>query len=146
MAPTDPNLASLVGLSSVKRGHYVQYRGAEARLDRVMVALEGISKALVQTDQGPERLVVAVLETVREHLGAEWVLFALADGHLEQASPRHLIAARDEGILSFETVGVAHLPTDLPVDVLNRLIDVLRGERTVLHLSLIHISEPTRPY
>ncbi|GAA3043515.1 two-component system sensor histidine kinase MnoS [Gordonia defluvii] len=137
MAPTDPNLASLVGLSSVKRGHYVQYRGAEARLDRVMVALEGISKALVQTDQGPERLVVAVLETVREHLGAEWVLFALADGHLEQASPRHLIAARDEGILSFETVGVAHLPTDLPVDVLNRLIDVLRGERTVLHVPIV---------
>jgi len=101
-----------------------------------MTALEGISKALVQTDQGPERLVVAVLETVREHLGAEWVLFALADGHLEQAAPRHLIAAHDGGILAFEAGGVAHPPTDLPVEVLNRLIDVLRGERTVLHVPI----------
>ncbi len=137
MAASDPDLASLVGLSSVKRGHYAQYRGAEARLNRVMTALEGISKALVQTDQGPERLVVAVLETVREHLGAEWVLFALADGHLEQAAPRHLIAARDEGILAFEAGGVAHAPTDLPVEVLNRLIDVLRGERAVLHVPIV---------
>ncbi|UQE76353.1 histidine kinase [Gordonia sp. PP30] len=132
MTTPDADLASLVGLSSVKGGHYGQYRGTEARLNRMITALESISAALVQTDRGPEQLAVAVLEAIAEHLDADWVLFALADGQLEQVVPRHLIAGRDEGILAFEGVGVAHPPTELPVSVLNRLIDVLRGEVTVL--------------
>ncbi|MFC0313455.1 sensor histidine kinase [Gordonia phosphorivorans] len=143
-APRD-DLASLVGLTSVKGGHYAQFRGSEARLHRVMAALEGISGALAQTDQGPERLVVEVVETVREHLTAQWVVFALADGQLEQAAPRHLIAAPDRGILAFEGVSVAHSPTELPPEVLNRLIDLLRGERTVLAAPIVddhHVHVP----
>ncbi|MCF8590204.1 MadS family sensor histidine kinase [Gordonia liuliyuniae] len=130
---SDPDLASLLGLRTVKAGHYAQYRGSEARLSRVMHALEGISKALVQTAAGPEGLVVAVVETVRDHLGAQWVLFALADGQLVGTSPRHLIAGPDGRILAFEGVRVAEPPTGLPDAVLNRLNDVLRGEVTVLH-------------
>ena len=128
MTPAEPDLASLVGLRTVKAGHYAQYRGSEARLGRVMTALDGISKALVQTAQGPETLLVAVVETVRDHLGADWVLFALADGQLEETSPRHLIAAGDGRILAFEGASVAAPPVGLPDPVLNRLNDVLRGE------------------
>ncbi|MCF8570647.1 histidine kinase [Gordonia sp. HY002] len=129
----DPDLASLVGLRTVKAGHYAQYRGSEARVGRVMLALDGISKALVQTAAGPEALVVAVVETVRDHLGAAWVLFALADGQLVGTGPRHLIAGPDGQILAFEGVQSAESPTELPDVVLNRLNDVLRGEVAVLH-------------
>lgn len=130
---SDPDLASLVGLRTVKAGHYAQYRGSEARLSRVMLALEGISKALVQTASGPEALVVAIVETVRDHLGAQWVLFALADGHLVGTGPRHLIAGPGGRMLAFEGARVAEPPSELPDEVLNRLNDVLRGEVTVLH-------------
>ncbi|WP_347955568.1 MadS family sensor histidine kinase [Gordonia aichiensis] len=133
MAEPAPDLASLVGLRTVKGSHYAQFLGTAARLGRVMTALEGISKALVQTASGPEALVVAVVETVRDHLGADWVLFALADGQLGQTTPRHLIASGDGRIMAFEGVGVATEPTDLPDPVLNRLNDVLRGEGDVLH-------------
>lgn len=145
MSDPDVDLASLVGLSSVKGGHYAQYRGTAARLNRVMTAMEGISRALVQTDRGPELLVVAVLEAIREHLDADWVLFALADGQLEQTAPRHLIATRDQGIVAFEGVSVAQAPTELPAAVLNRLIEVLRGEKTVLAAPIVedhHLHAP----
>lgn len=133
MSEPTPDLASLVGLRTVKGSHYAQFRGTSARLGRVMTALEGISKALVQTVEGPEALVVAVVETVRDHLGADWVLFALADGQLGQTSPRHLIASGDGRIMAFEGVSVATSPVDLPDPVLNRLNDILRGEEDVLH-------------
>ncbi|KXT56768.1 histidine kinase [Gordonia sp. QH-12] len=141
----EPDLASLVGLRTVKAGHYAQFRGTAARLSRVMTALEGISKALVQTAEGPEALVVAVVETVRDHLGADWVLFALADGQLGKTTPRHLIASGDGRIMAFEGVRIATEPTDLPDQVLNRLNDVLRGERDVLHGPIVsehHIHVP----
>ncbi|QRY63617.1 sensor histidine kinase [Gordonia sp. PDNC005] len=144
-SPIDPDLASLVGLRTVKGGHYAQYRGSEASLNRVMMALEGISKALVQTAAGPETLLVAVVETVRTHLDAAWVLFALADGQLSGTAPRHLIANGDGEILAFEGVTIATPPTGLPDPVLNRLNDVLRGEVTVLHGPIVddhHVHVP----
>ncbi|MGB3301263.1 MAG: histidine kinase [Gordonia sp. (in: high G+C Gram-positive bacteria)] len=133
MTGQTPDLASLVGLRTVKGSHYAEFRGTAIRLGRVMTALEGISKALVQTVEGPEALVVAVVETVRDHLDAEWVLFALADGQLGDTSPRHLIASGDGRIMAFEGVSVATPPVDLPDPVLNRLNDILRGEEDVLH-------------
>ncbi|MFT3662987.1 MAG: histidine kinase [Gordonia sp. (in: high G+C Gram-positive bacteria)] len=145
MSSSDVDLASLVGLHSVKGGHYAEFRGSEARLNRVITAMGAVSQALVQTDQGPENLVVEVLNALLEHLNAEWVLFALADGHLEQAAPRHLIAARTGGVLAFEGVSVAQSPSDLPVEVLNRLIDLLRGEEIVLDSPLLedhHVHVP----
>ena len=48
-----PELDSLVGLHSVKGSHYAQYRGVEQRLTRVVGALDRISRALVQTAEGP---------------------------------------------------------------------------------------------
>ena len=145
MAASEPDLARLVGLRTVKGGHYAEFRGTTARLSRVMTALEGISKALVQTASGPEALVIAVVETVRDHLGAEWVLFALADGHLGQTGPRHLIASGDGQIMAFEGASVAQPPADLPDPVLNRLNDVLRGEDEMLRGPLVgdhHIHVP----
>lgn len=145
MSAPEPDLASLVGLRTVKAGHYAEFRGTAARLSRVMTALEGISKALVQTAAGPEALVVAVVETVRDHLGADWVLFALADGKLGDTGPRHLIASGEGQLLAFEGVRAATLPTDLPDPVLNRLNDVLRGEDDMLRGPLVggnHIHVP----
>ncbi|MBM7366570.1 MadS family sensor histidine kinase [Gordonia hydrophobica] len=138
MGAPKPDLASLVGLRTVKRGHYAEFRGTAARLSRVMTALEGISKALVQTASGPEALVVAVVETVRDHLDADWVLFALADGQLGQTGPRHLIASGDGRIMAFEGAQAADQPTDLPDQVLNRLNDVLRGDDERLRGPLVH--------
>lgn len=145
MAAPEPDLAQLVGLRTVKGGHYAEFRGTAARLSRVMTALEGISKALVQTASGPETLVVAVVETVRDHLGADWVLFALADGHLGRTGPRHLIASGDGQLMAFEGASVAQPPTELPDAVLNRLNDVLRGEDEMLRGPLVgdhHIHVP----
>ena len=137
MGAPEPDLSALVGLHTVKGGHYAQYRGTAARLGRVITALEGISKALVQTASGPDVLVAAVVDAVREHLGARWVLFALADGALEQTGPRHLIAERDGTISAFEGVAGAPVPTDLPDAVLNRLNDILRGEAAVLAAPIV---------
>nr|WP_281378475.1 GAF domain-containing sensor histidine kinase [Gordonia humi] len=120
-------------MRTVKAGHYAQFRGFQARLSRVMLALEGISKALVRTTDGPEALVVEVVKTVRDHLGADWVVFALADGRLVGTGPRHLIIDSDGALLAFEGASVAQPPGALPDVVLNRLNDVLRGEVTVLH-------------
>ena len=58
MRTTD--LAQLTGLRSGKPTFYPQYRGASARLERVVAALELISRALVRTVEGPETLICAV--------------------------------------------------------------------------------------
>ena len=54
-------------------------------------ALERISAALVRTMEGSEALVRAVVEAAADHLSAEWVVFALVDGELPDARPRHLV-------------------------------------------------------
>ena len=65
-----PDLAALTGLRSGKSTYYPQYRGAAERLERVVHALELISRALVRTVEGPETLVCAVAEAARAHLSA----------------------------------------------------------------------------
>lgn len=119
---------SLVGLHSVKGSHYAQYRGVERRLGRVVDAMDRISRALVQTAQGPETLVVSVVRAVQEHLDAEWVVFALGDGELERTGPRHLMLTRDGDIYAFEGAEIASSPRDVPDAVLNRLNDILRNQ------------------
>lgn len=130
MPRPDPSgdLESLVGLRSVKGTHYAQFRGVEQRLTRVVGALERISRALVRTAEGPETLVLAVLDAAREHLAADWVLFALSDGRLERTGPRHLMMDSSGSVYAFEGVDSAQEPRDLPDDVLNRLNDILRGQ------------------
>lgn len=86
-----PDLEALTGLRSGKPHYYPQYRTSAERLHRVIQALEGISAALVRTMEGSEALVRAVVEAVADHLSAEWVVFALVEGELPDARPRHLV-------------------------------------------------------
>ncbi|WP_031468357.1 MadS family sensor histidine kinase [Sciscionella sediminilitoris] len=84
-------LDQLTGVRSGKRSYYPEYlRGAE-RLESAVRALHRISRALVYTADSPQDLVEAVVHAAAEHLHAEWVLFALADGVLQAAQPRHLL-------------------------------------------------------
>ncbi|MGC4934666.1 MadS family sensor histidine kinase [Gordonia sp. DT30] len=123
-----PDFDSLIGLHSVKGSHYAQYRGVEKRLARVVGALDRISRALVQTAEGPETLVLSVVRAVAEHLDAEWVVFALCDGELDRTGPRHLMMAGDGTTYAFEGVQMARIPSHLPDEVLNWLNDILRNQ------------------
>lgn len=133
-----PDLERLTGVRSGKGTFYPELRVAAQRTERVIAALDAISRALVQTVNGPEKLVRAVAEAARTHLGAEWVLLALADGALPEARPRHLILDVDGRAYSFE--GFASAPQsmpNLPDPVLNRLIDILRGQLAQFRLPVI---------
>jgi len=133
-----PELERLTGVRSGKGTFYPEFRVTAQRLDRVLAALDAISRALVQTVNGPEKLVRAVAEAARVHLGADWVLLALADGALPQAKPRHLIVDARGAAYAFEGLSGAQDPVPhLPDDVLNRLNDVLRGELTRFRLPVI---------
>jgi signal transduction histidine kinase len=90
-----PDLAVLTGLRSGKGSYWTQYRGAAERLERVVHALDLISRALVRTVEGPETLVCAVAEAARAHLAARWVVFALTDGALHDSGPRRLVLGPD---------------------------------------------------
>ena len=90
-----PDLEALTGLRSGKPHYYPEYRVAAERMRRVIHALERISAALVRTMEGSEALVRAVVEAAANHLCAEWVVFALVDGELPDARPRHLVRGPD---------------------------------------------------
>ena len=57
-----PDLERLTGVRSGKGTFYPEFRVAAQRTERVVAALEAISRALVQTTHGPEPLVRAVAE------------------------------------------------------------------------------------
>ncbi|ORX17862.1 MULTISPECIES: MadS family sensor histidine kinase [Mycolicibacterium] len=133
-----PDLERLTGVRSGKPTFYPEFRVAAQRTERVIAALEAISRALVQTVNGPEKLVRAVAEAARTHLGADWVLLALADGALPEARPRHLILDADGHAYSFEGLsGAKHPVPHLPDAVLNRLNDILRGQLAQFRLPVI---------
>jgi signal transduction histidine kinase len=90
-----PDLEALTGLRSGKPHYYPEYRVAAERMRRVIHALERISAALVRTMEGSEALVRAVVEAAANHLSAEWVAFAIVDGELPDARPRHLVRGPD---------------------------------------------------
>ncbi|WP_433504509.1 MadS family sensor histidine kinase [Pseudonocardia halophobica] len=90
-----PDLDALTGLRSGKPSFYPEYRVSAVRLRRVILALERISAALVRTMEGSEALVRAVVDAAADHLSADWVAFALVDGRLKDASPRHLVLGPD---------------------------------------------------
>ena len=124
-----PDLARLTGLRTGKGRFYPELRVTAQRLDRVVAALDTISRALVQTIDGPENLVRAVAEAARANLDADWVLLALADGALPEASVRHLILDSAGVAYAFEGLSGAEDPgQSLPDVVLNRLNDILRGQ------------------
>jgi signal transduction histidine kinase len=133
-----PDLERLTGVRSGKGTFYPEFRVTAQRLERVLAALDTISRALVQTVHGPENLVRAVAEAARIHLNAEWVLIALADGALPQARPRHLILDASGDAYAFEGLSGARCPgPHLPDAVLNRLNDILRGQLAQFRLPLI---------
>jgi signal transduction histidine kinase len=133
-----PDLERLTGVRSGKPTFYPEFRVAAQRTERVIAALDAISRALVQTVNGPEKLVRAAAEAARVHLGAEWVLLALADGALPEARPRHLILDSEGYPYSFEGLsGTKHPVPHLPDAVLNRLNDILRGRLAQFRLPVI---------
>jgi len=133
-----PDLERLTGVRSGKGTFYPELRVAAQRLDRVVAAFDIISRALVQTTEGPENLVRAVAEAARIHLDAEWILIALADGALPEASPRHLILDSAGVAYAFEGLSGATDPgPHLPDAVLNRLNDILRGQLAQFRLPVI---------
>jgi signal transduction histidine kinase len=133
-----PDLDRLTGMRSGKGTFYPEFRVTAQRLERVVAALDAISRALVQTVHGPENLVRAVAEAARTHLNAEWVLLALADGALPEARPRHLILDADGTAYAFEGLSGARDPgPHLPDAVLNRLNDILRGQLAQFRLPVI---------
>jgi signal transduction histidine kinase len=133
-----PDLERLTGVRSGKPTFYPEFRVAAQRTERVIAALDAISRALVQTVNGPENLVRAAAEAARVHLGAEWVLLALADGALPEARPRHLILDAEGYPYSFEGLSGAKDPVPhLPDAVLNRLNDILRGQLAQFRLPVI---------
>lgn len=139
MSPASaPDLEQLTGLRSGKGTFYPEFRVMAKRLDRVVAALDTISRALVQTTEGPANLVRAVAEAARAHLDADWVLLALADGALPEASPRHLILDSEGAPYAFEGLTGARDPgPHLPDAVLNRLNDILRGQLGQFRLPVI---------
>lgn len=125
MSPTtssggEHDLDLLTGIRSGKPSFYVEYLASAERLRRVIHALDRISRALVRTTEGPGTLVRAVAEAAAEHLTAHWVVFALADGALPEASPRHLVLGPR----------LTEVPPDgaLPEHVATHLEAVRRGE------------------
>ncbi|GAA4146759.1 MadS family sensor histidine kinase [Actinomadura keratinilytica] len=97
MSGPDPthDLGVLTGLRSGKRSFYPAYVRSTERLERTVKALDGISRALVRTAEGPRALVEAVVRAAAEHLQAHWLLLVVADGALRAARPRFLLYADD---------------------------------------------------
>jgi signal transduction histidine kinase len=85
------DLGVLTGLRTGKRSFYPEYVQSNQRLERAVVALDRTSRALVRTADGPRALVEAVVRAAAEHMDAEWLLLALADGALRAARPRFLL-------------------------------------------------------
>ncbi|SHK70306.1 Signal transduction histidine kinase [Pseudonocardia thermophila] len=91
VARVTPDLHALTGIRSGKPSFYPEYRHSAEGLRRVIHALDRISAALVRTHEGSEALVRAVVAAAADHLTARWVVFALVDGQMPDAHPRHLV-------------------------------------------------------
>ncbi|MGD9525382.1 MadS family sensor histidine kinase [Pseudonocardia sp.] len=114
------DLEALTGLRSGKPHYFPEHRESAERMRRVIHALDRISAALVRTTEGSEALVRAVVDAAADHLSAEWVVFALVDGELPDARPRHLVLGPD---------GVEWPDcSSLPERVLGHIADVRHGD------------------
>lgn len=94
-SPAEADLETLTGIRSGKGSFYPEYRSSTERLERVIHAMDRISGALVRTMEGPGTLVRSVVAATAEHLDADCVLFALSEGSLPDAQPRHLVVGPD---------------------------------------------------
>ncbi|MFF0816669.1 GAF domain-containing sensor histidine kinase [Rhodococcus sp. NPDC003318] len=136
-----PDLAVLTGLRSGKSSYYPQYRGAAERLERVVHALDLISRALVRTVDGPETLVCAVAEAARAHLSARWVVFALTDGALPDAGPRRLVLGPDATPFLVDDVEGPPLP-DMVLDCLDGIRTGSSGHGALPEFENHHVHVP----
>jgi len=101
-------------------------------LERVVHALELISRALVRTVEGPETLVCAVAEAARAHLSARWVAFALTDGALPDAGMRRLVLGPDGTPFLVDELEGPPLP-DMVLECLDDIrLSGARSERPIL--------------
>lgn len=107
-------LGALTGVRSGKRSFYPEYVRSAERLERAIGALDRISRALVRTAEGPRALVDAVVRAAADHLHAEWLLFAIADGVLPAARPRFLLLS-DGRVLDDENEIPTHVRAALEV-------------------------------
>lgn len=87
---TSPDLAALTGVRSGKGSYYRAYVRSDERMQRAVRAMDLISRVLVRTVEGPRGLLEEVVRAAASHLEAQWVILALADGHLPGARPRFL--------------------------------------------------------
>lgn len=96
VAEDGTSLGELTGVRSSKRSFYPEYVRSTERLAVAVQALDEISRAVVRSGEGPRSLVEAVLSAAVDHLEAEWVLFAVADGALRGVRPAFLLAIDGE--------------------------------------------------
>jgi signal transduction histidine kinase len=99
-------LGELTGVRSGKRSFYPEYVRSNERLALAVQALDKISRALVRSAEGPRALLEAVVTAAVEHLEADWVLLAVADGVLPDMRPGFLLSAHGELIDKEEHLSV----------------------------------------
>ena len=99
-------LARLTGLRSSKLSFYRQYRRTSASLDRSILALASVSKALTAVDGGPASLVEEFLPAVLETMGAQWA--ACVAEYSAFAEQPFIRMATEEGLRA---------PPELPADI-----------------------------
>lgn len=122
---SDAYLGALTGVRSGKRSYYPEYRRSAERLETAVRALDRISRALVRTTEGPRALVEAVVRAAAEHLQAEWLLVAVAEGALQAARPRALLLVGehlidDERRMPSEALTHLHVLRQRPWEVEDR--------------------------
>ncbi|MFF5987003.1 MadS family sensor histidine kinase [Prauserella flavalba] len=115
----EADLGALTGVRSGKRSFYPEYVRSAERLENAVRALDRISRALVRTAEGPRGLVEAVVHAAAEHLHADWLLVAVADGALQAARPRFLLLRGaelidDERLLPAEALPHLHVLRSRP--------------------------------
>lgn len=139
---SDADLGALTGVRSGKRTFYPEYVRSAERLENAVRALDRISQAVVRTAEGPRGLVEAALRAAAEHLSAEWLLVALADGALPAARPRFLLLAdgrliEDEELLPADAQVQLRVLRSRPWEAAERASD-----RRIVRVAMTLDSEP----
>ncbi|MEP6463222.1 MAG: histidine kinase [Frankiaceae bacterium] len=101
-------LALLTGLRSSKLSFYKQYRRTSASLDRSILALASVSKALTALEAGPASLVEGFLPAVLETMGAQWA--ALVADYTAFPHQQYVLMATEDGVLPADEIPVTVLP------------------------------------
>lgn len=112
-SPDSDVLARLTGIRSSKLSFYKQYRRTSASLDRSILALASVSKAMTALDAGPASLVEAFLPAVVETMGAQWAAL-VAEHSAFGEQPYARIATRDGRAVAADLPDVRSLGREAP--------------------------------